>query len=597
MVAPGRTGRSDPRKSNTKEPTLTESIEKSATKAMDDSEREEALAVLVGQLVDRMQRKEAVDFDSVCREHPELASELREVWGALIVTDAVAASARSQSLEERKSTPKQHSFRVPSLPYQLGDYELLEEIGRGGMGVVYRAQQKSLNRVVAIKMIEENRPASHENRQRFLAEAEASARLEHPGIVTVYEVNEFEGHPYFSMQLIIGTTLAERLQQGPISQREAARMMAEVCRAIAFAHEHGVLHRDLKPSNILLDRQQRPLVSDFGLAKFTGSGDDLTRSGAVIGTPSYMSPEQASGRSSLVGPASDIYSLGSMLYHLLTGRPPFLAESPMELVLKILEDEPPPPRLLEPRIDRDLEMIVTRSIQKPPDLRYATATEMAEDLESFLRDEPVKARGGKLSQVAARWFRETHHAIVLENWGLLWMWHSLVLLIVCLATQAMQWSGVKNRFSYAAIWVIGLGTWAVVFWVLRRRMGPVTFVERQIAHVWGASLIAIALLTPLEWYLDLPPLKLSPVLGIVSGIIFFVKAGILAGTFYVQAACLFITSMLMAIFPQWAHLIFGFVSATCFFVPGLKYYRQKVAAAKKQGISAIAARTERYGLR
>ena len=569
---------------------MTESIEKNASEARDEAAREEALANLVGQLVDRMQRKELVDFESVCREYPTLAGDLREVWGALIITDAVAASSRTHSVDTLTATDKNHSFRVPGFPYQLGDYELLEEIGRGGMGVVYRAQQTSLNRVVAIKMIEENRPSSSENRQRFLAEAEASARLEHPGIVTVYEVNEFEGHPYFSMQLVNGKTLAERLQQGPLSQREAARIMAEVCRAIAFAHEHGVLHRDLKPSNILLDRLQRPLVSDFGLAKFTGSGDDLTRSGAVIGTPSYMSPEQASGRSSLVGPASDIYSLGSVLYHLLTGRPPFLAESPMELVLKILEDEPPPPRLLEPRIDRDLEMIVTRSIQKPPDLRYATATEMAEDLESFLRDEPVRARGGKLSQVAARWFRETHHAVVLENWGLLWMWHSLVLLIVCLATQEMQWSGVTNRLSYAAIWVIGLGAWAIVFWVLRRRMGPVTFVERQIAHVWGASLIAIALLTPLEWYLDLAPLKLSPVLGIVSGIIFFVKAGILAGSFYVQAACLFITSMLMAIFPQWAHLIFGIVSATCFFVPGLKYYRQKAATLKKQVSSALAAR-------
>ena len=569
---------------------MTESIEKNASEARDEAAREEALANLVGQLVDRMQRKESVDFESVCREYPTLAGDLREVWGALIITDAVAASSRTHSVDTLKATDKNHSFRVPGFPYQLGDYELLEEVGRGGMGVVYRAQQTSLNRVVAIKMIEENRPSSSENRQRFLAEAEASARLEHPGIVTVYEVNEFEGHPYFSMQLVNGKTLAERLQQGPLSQRESARIMAEVCRAIAFAHEHGVLHRDLKPSNILLDRLQRPLVSDFGLAKFTGSGDDLTRSGAVIGTPSYMSPEQASGRSSLVGPASDIYSLGSVLYHLLTGRPPFLAESPMELVLKILEDEPPPPRLLEPRIDRDLEMIVTRSIQKPPDLRYATATEMAEDLESFLRDEPVRARGGKLSQVAARWFRETHHAVVLENWGLLWMWHSLVLLIVCLATQEMQWNGVTNRFSYAAIWVIGLGAWAIVFWVLRRRMGPVTFVERQIAHVWGASLIAIALLTPLEWYLDLAPLKLSPVLGIVSGIIFFVKAGILAGSFYVQAACLFITSMLMAIFPQWAHLIFGIVSATCFFVPGLKYYRQKAATLKRQVSSALAAR-------
>lgn len=219
-------------------------------------------------------------------------------------------------------------------------------------------------------------------------------------------------------------------------------------------------------------------------------------------------------------------------------------------------------------------MIVQRSIQKPPDLRYNTAGEMADDLESFLRDEPVLARSGKLGQVVARWFRETHHAAVLENWGLLWMWHSLVLLLVSLATEAMHWSGVTSRISYSALWVFGLGAWAGVFWALRRRMGPVTFVERQIAHVWGASLLAIAALTPLEWMLGLEPLKLSPILAIVSAMVFFIKAGMLAGWFYLQAASLIATSFSMAIFPQFAHTLFGVVSAACFFIPGLKYYRQ-----------------------
>ena len=307
----------------------------------------------------------------------------------------------------------------------------------------------------------------------------------------------------------------------------------------------------------------------------------MTRSGAVLGTPSYMSPEQAAGRSQLLGPRSDIYSLGTVLYHLLTGRPPFIADSPMQLALQVLEHDPPPPRLLEPSIDRDLEMIVQRAIQKPPDLRYATAGELADDLECFLRDEPVRARSGKLSQVVARWLRETHHAAVLENWGLLWMWHSLVLLLVSLATEALHWSGVTSRLSYAGLWIVGLGTWAAVFWALRRRMGPVTFVERQIAHVWGASLLTIAALTPLEWLMQLEPLKLSPILGLVSAMMFFIKAGILAGWFYVQSASLLVTSLLMALFPNVAHTLFGFVSAACFFIPGLKYYRQRRYAERK----------------
>lgn len=535
-------------------------------------------ADLVSRLADRIQRGEDVDFESACNEHPAYRDELREIWGTIVITDAFGAAAR----ESDASAPGSESANsdnawirssIPSLPFTIDDYRLEEVIGRGGMGVVYRAEQISLKRTVAIKMIRENRAATPENRQRFFAEAEANARLEHPGIVQVFEVREYSGHPYFSMQYVRGETLSEHLRRGPLPQRKAASIMVDVCRAIGFAHLQGVLHRDIKPSNIMIDGNDQIRVTDFGLAKLADSGDSLTRTGAVIGTPSYMSPEQASGRSNLVGPRSDIYSLGTVLYHLLTGRPPFVADSPMELALKVLEQDPPAPRLLEPSIDRDLEMLVQRSIQKPPDLRYDTADEMADELERFLRDEPIKARSGTMAQIIARWFRETHHAAVLENWGLLWMWHSLVLLIVCLATEGMAWSGINNRVSYSALWVFGLGTWAIVFWAMRRRMGPVTFVERQIAHVWGASLIAIAALTPLEWLLSLEPLKLSPILAIVGAFVFFVKAGILAGWFYVQAFALILTSFLMAIYPAFAHILFGIVAGASFFLPGLKYYR------------------------
>ncbi len=541
--------------------------------------------MLVSNLADRLQRNEQLDFEAICQTYPQFRQDLTELWGALIVTDAAAATAReihSSCAATNDAVPAATSLNlpVPSLPFTIGDYQLLEVIGRGGMGVVYRAQQLSLNRIVAVKMIQENRPSSEDNRKRFFAEAEATARLEHPGIVPVFEVSQIDGHPFFSMQFVRGETLAERLRQGPVPQRLASQIMVDVCRAIDFAHSQGVLHRDIKPSNIMIDNGDKVRVTDFGLAKFADSSDNLTRSGAVIGTPSYMSPEQASGRSQLLGPRSDIYSLGSVLYHLLTGRPPFIADSPMQLALQVLEHDPPPPRLLEPSVDRDLEMIVQRSIQKPPDLRYATAGELADDLERFLRDEPVRARSGKLGQVVARWFRETHHAAVLENWGLLWMWHSLVLLIVSFATEALHWSGVTSRLSYAALWIVGLGAWAGVFWALRRRMGPVTFVERQIAHVWGASLLVIAALTPLEWLLVLEPLKLSPILALVSAMMFFIKAGILAGWFYIQAACLIVTSLLMALFPSSAHLLFGVISAACFFIPGLKYYRQRKSSSQ-----------------
>lgn len=543
-------------------------------------EDEEQFALLVSELADRIQAGEELDFESICKEHTEYSEELREIWGTLVITDAVAAGVR-ETPSKSSSSPSDGSWPQPAistLPFVIGDYRLEELIGQGGMGVVYRAYQTSLKRTVAVKMISGQRPESEENRKRFFAEAEANARLEHSGIVPVYEVQEWQGHPFFSMQFIPGQTLSQKLKSGPVTQRRAVEILICVCRAIGFAHRNGVLHRDIKPSNILLDEQDQVRIMDFGLAKFADSGDSLTRTGAVVGTPSYMSPEQASGHGNLVGPASDIYSLGAVLYHLLTGRPPFIAESPMQLAIKILEHEPPLPRLLEPTIDRDLEMIVQRTIQKPPDLRYETADDLADELERFLRNEPIRAQGGTLAQVAARWFRETHHAAVLENWGLLWMWHSAVLFIVCVATEALAWAGVTSRLTYSGLWVLGLGTWAAVFWALRRRMGPVTFVERQIAHVWGASLLAIAALDPLEWLMGLEPLKLSPILGVVGASVFFVKAGILSGQFYVQAFALVSTSLLMAIFPDFAHIIFGFVAGLGFFLPGLKYYRRRARA-------------------
>jgi serine/threonine-protein kinase len=549
----------------------------SETHAIDSQEQnDEKLALLLTELADRVQRGEQVDITKVCEQYPEHASELRYLWGTVLVTDAVGAQqALASAVGEGEAM-----VWPPQLPFSIGDYELIEQVGQGGMGIVFRARQMSLGREVAIKMIQQDRLNSPEDHQRFLAEAEATARLQHPGIVQVYEVGQFDGTPFFSMQFIRGETLAQRLRNGPIGQRQAAALIANVARAIDYAHKQGILHRDIKPSNILLDEHGNAKVTDFGLAKFFHANDHLTRTGAILGTPSYMSPEQASGRSSQLGPASDVYSLGTVLYHALTGRPPLVADSPLELALKILEQEPIPPRVLEPKIDRDLEMVVIRCLQKPPDLRYSTAGELAADLEAFLRDEPVLARSGRFTQVLARVLRETHHAAVLENWGLLWMWHSLVLLVWCLLTESLDWAGVDNRLAYGGLWTVGLGAWAAVFWALRHRMGPVTFVERQIAHLWGASMIAIAMLYPFEWWLDLKPLTLSPLLGVISSMVFLVKAAMLSGAFYVQAVVLLGTSVLMAVFPAYAHMIFGIISGLCFFIPGLKYHRQRQMSLK-----------------
>ncbi len=548
------------------------------------ADRDERLARLLASLVDDQRAGRSVKISVLVKQHPDLADELPALWAAVQLAEGLASSRGSINTLDQ-IPPAIANITPLREPVDFGDYTLLAELGRGGMGVVYQARQKSLGRIVALKRILRGELATPADLARFRAEALAVARLDHPNIVPLYEVGEVDGQPYFTMKYVAGTTLAQKLATGPMAGHEAAELLAPVCDAVHLAHTHGILHRDLKPSNILLDVEGRPHVTDFGLAKRVASGEAslpgaTTMSGAIVGTPSHMAPEQAVGDSERLGPAADIYSLGTVLYQMLTGRPPFQAASPVDTVLLLLEQEPLPPRLLNARADSELELIALKCLQKPPELRYATAQALADDLRAYLRDEPVAARSGLFRQVWARWFRETHHATVLENWGLLWMWHSLVLLVLCLFTNLLQWQGNKSAWPYLAVWIAGLGTWAAIFWALRRRAGPVTFVERQIAHIWAGSMASIGVLFLVERILGLEVLTLSPVLAIVSGTVFLAKAGILTGKFYAQSAALFATAIGMAAMQRAAVpgeiMLFGVVSALCFFVPGLKYYRQRV---------------------
>jgi len=552
-------------------------------------ERDARLAALLEDLLVAHRAGQQVDLRSVTADSPELLSELRELWQATLmaerlaspqlsgtpaeVTQAWPTDRESQVVDGSNSRDRSlTSFGTTSLP---DDYEFETELGRGGMGVVVRARQRSLDRTVALKQMLLGSQASAADRTRFRTEAEAAARLEHPNIVPVYEVGMHDGQPYFTMKLVEGETLSERIAAGPLPMREAVRILAEVARAVHYAHQQGILHRDLKPSNIILDADERPFVMDFGLAKRLETDSGLTRTGAIIGTPNYMAPEQAAGQRGTLGPASDVYALGSILYHLLTGRPPFQAATAVDTVMMLLEQDPLPPRQLNRKVDRSLELITLKCLQKPADLRYASAAALADDLEAYLAGEPVAARSGAFTDVVTRLFRPTHHAPVLENWGLLWMWHSLVLLILCTSTSLLQWRGVNTVTPYLALWTVGIGIWSLIFWTLRHRAGPVTFVERQIAHVWGASIVADAMLYWIEAILHLPVLTLSPVLGIIGAMVFMVKAAILSGEFYIYAAAMFATSVAMAIWPQAAVMIFGVVASISFFLPGWKYHRQR----------------------
>ena len=544
-------------------------------------DREERLAIIVTELMDRMQAGEEIALESACQEHSDFENELRDLWGTVLLTQAIGQKQRDSVNGSNRGSPLPPVF---SLPAQFASYELLEELGRGGMGVVYRAIENETGVEVALKMMLQSDHLSPSNLKRFQAEARAVQGMDHPNIIKIVDIGEYDGRSYFCMELIEGETLADRLARSPMPPKQTARILMLVADAIAFAHANGVLHRDIKPSNVLLrDEDNLPFVCDFGLARDMDGGESLTRTGAILGTPAYMAPEQAAGRRGEVGPVSDVYSLGALLYHMLTGRPPFQAASPVDTVLLLLEQEPMMPRMLNRDVDRRLEMIAMRCLQKPQDLRYQTASHLASDLRASLNNESVSAERGRFAHVVANMLKETHHANVLENWGLLWMWHSLALLIACFITQGMFWMGVTNRWWYWLIWTAGFGAWALVFWYMRQRKGPVTFVERQIAHLWLGSIISVAAMFPFEAILGLPVLSLAPMLALVGSMVFLVKASILAGAFYVDAVILFATAILMAVIPNWSLAIFGVVASGVFFFAGLKYHRKSIRRGRATG--------------
>ncbi len=287
----------------------------------------------------------------------------------------------------------------------FGDYELLEEIARGGMGVVWKARQSTLKRDVALKMIRAGALATAEEVARFHREAEAAANLQHPNIVAIHEVGEHDGQHYFSMDLVIGRNLAATVAEGPLAPQRAARYVKIIAEAIHFAHQRGTLHRDLKPQNVLIDAADQPRITDFGLAKIMTDDSRLTQSGIVMGSPSYMPPEQAAGRPGDIGPASDVYSLGAMLYELLTGRPPFRGATAMATLHDVLESEPAAPRKLKTDIPPALETICLKCLEKSPSARYPTARALAEELDRFLNGEPIQARPASVVRKAVSWAR------------------------------------------------------------------------------------------------------------------------------------------------------------------------------------------------
>jgi serine/threonine protein kinase/formylglycine-generating enzyme required for sulfatase activity len=369
----------------------------------------EAIAVYL----EAVDRGEIPSRDKFLADHRDVAAELQSFFADQAAFDSgQQAAVRLKAVLRTTGTPtnepmltrQQHG--VPSskgVICNFGDYELLEEIARGGMGVVFKARQMTLNRVVAVKMILAGSLAGQEDVERFHTEAEAAAKLDHPGIVPIHDVGQHDGQHYFSMGFVEGKSLATRVAQGPLPVREAAEIVKTVAEAVQYAHGKGVIHRDLKPGNILLDQEGKPRVTDFGLAKLTESGSDLTGTGQVLGTPSYMPPEQAAGQVSAVGRQSDVYSLGAILYCLLTGRPPFQAATPLETLLQVQKLEPVAPKNLNPGIPLDLNTIALKCLEKDPARRYQSAQVVAQELQRFLNGVPIVARPISTVERSWRW--------------------------------------------------------------------------------------------------------------------------------------------------------------------------------------------------
>lgn len=317
-------------------------------------------------------------------------------------------------------------------------YQILGELGRGGMGVVYRAKQKKLDRIVAIKMVLAGAHAGPEQLERFYIEARAVAHLQHPNIVQIYEVGEQAGLPYFSLEFVDGGSLDKKAARKPQPPREAAEMVQTLAGAMHSAHKHGVIHRDLKPANILLTRDGSPKITDFGLAKRLEGESSQTRSGAIMGTPSYMAPEQAKGDTHQIGPLVDVYALGAILYELLTGRPPFAGPSAMDTVMQVVRDEPVPPTRLQPKLPADIETICLKCLQKEPRKRYDSAELLAEDLRRFLAGEPILARPVSGPERLWRWCRRNPKMAALSA--------SVLLLLVVVAVGSSA-AAVKIAFE------------------------------------------------------------------------------------------------------------------------------------------------------
>jgi eukaryotic-like serine/threonine-protein kinase len=445
----------------------------------------------------------------------------------------------------------------PLIGAQIGPYVIESEIARGGMGVVYRAKQQGLERPVALKLISNGVLAGHEERRRFRIEAEAAAGLHHPGIIAIHEIGSWQGYEYFSMQLVAGPTLQQRVDDGVFDDVETARLVRDISRAVAYAHRAGIVHRDLKPENILICDGERPLVTDFGLAKWHREGTMVTRTGQVLGTPHYMSPEQATGRGESDA-STDIYSLGAILYALLTGRPPHVGNSAAEVLRSVLQDEPQAPRHHRRDVPVDLEKICLKAIQFDPARRYETADDLADDLECYLAGEPTSATSSGLLDRVAREIQRDQHQTHFEDWGRTLARIGVIIFLSHVAMFALDQYSVPR---WGAFWLprilMLLGILGTIYYARDGSLMPRSVAERPVWSIWLAYLVTLGVMNLLSLMNGIEHTSLFPIASSLSGFGFIAMAGHVWGGSAIFGLGFLIVAGLAAAYVSVAPLLFG----------------------------------------
>jgi predicted Ser/Thr protein kinase len=528
--------------------------------------REEAIAAYL----DAVAAGERPDREALVAGDPELAAflaehdrlaELGSWWRAAAGEDQ--ARTATWKPDVTRPTVEAVSPYQASLP-KLPGYEIQREIARGGMGVVYEARQTSLNRPVAVKLILHGALASEPDRRRFTAEATAAAKLKHPNIVVIHEVGEHQGQPFFSMEYVAGESLSRIIRRQLPTPKQAAHYVGEVARAVQFAHDHGVLHRDVKPSNVLVDESGRVRVMDFGLAKQIDGDDKLTVTGQILGTPSYMAPEQISGGAGAIGPGCDVYGLGALLYELLTGQPPFRGANQVETLLAALEAEPMAPRRINSAVPRSLEMIALKCLEKDPEKRYPTPRAVVADLERWLEGESLSISSPNLLDRFVRTLERSQFDRELYEMSRVLVYVA----VIALAANAAVFLNYQFKATNPLAGVMGIrlaevAAMGAVFWPRRREWFPPRgAAARQLCSIWlgylGGSLVLF-----LVDYLMAPPgdpfygLSAYPPMAVLASLTFMVLGSSYWGYCYLIGGLFLVLAVAMTFWLPAAPLAFG----------------------------------------